>query len=153
MNLKKIVLHQIQRNNNETPVLNLSDNELDHNDVTVTDFVSTIVQSFRSKSPTYGTFQQDKEIFPFQTFVQEYFDSISFIDFTQKSMRLLSKEMEVPKAKGGYVCFVHYEDRNQDVILTAMLDKSEQFTTDDATLDIKKLLTLDIEKIGHNKMD
>jgi len=148
MILKNIILHQIIREDNGEPILNLSEVELDVNNSIVQEFIIAIIKSFRKKSPTYGTFQNDKAIYPFQTYVQEYFDGASFIEFSTKSMNILKKEIKVPSARGGYVCFVHYEERNQDYILTVMLEKAEQFTTDDDTLDIKKLLMLDIAKLA-----
>ncbi|MFC6858926.1 nucleoid-associated protein [Zunongwangia atlantica] len=148
MIIKNIVLHQIKRESNEEPKLNCSDHLLNTADQTVIDFVDKLIKSFRSKRPTYGTFQDDKKAYPFQTMVEKYQDGGSFLSFSKEAMVLLKKEIKVPSAKGGYVVFTHYENNRSDFLITIMLDKSEQFSIDDNSLDLKKLLTLDIEKLA-----
>lgn len=148
MKLKKIVLHHLKREGNQEPVLNFSDHLLDESDATVNEFVKKLVKSFGSKNPTYGEFQEDDIAYPFQNLVKDYRAENDFLEFSIESMKLLEKEIRVPQAKGGYVVFTHYQNNNIDFLITIMLDKSEQFTINDESLDIKKLKTLDIDKLA-----
>lgn len=148
MTLKNIVLHQVIRENNDAPVLNLSDQLLNNEDNTVKEFVEKLVKSFSSKNPTYGEFQEDDRVYPFQKLVRDYRTSKDFLSFSTEAMKLLEKEIQVPKAKGGYVVFTHYERDQVEFLITIMLDKSEQFTINDESLDISKLKTLDIDRLA-----
>ena len=148
MELKNIVLHHISREENQSPILNLSDHLLDKNDSTVKEFVEKLVKSFSSKNPTYGGFQEDNVAYPFQNLVGNYRTNEDFLTFSIESMKLLEKEIQVPQAKGGYVVFTHYTRNEVEFLITIMLDKSEQFTINDNSLDIQKLRTLDIDKLA-----
>lgn len=148
MELKNIVLHRIIREGNQIPILNLSEELLDKNDITVKEFVEKLVKSFGSKNPTYGEFHEDDIAYPFQNLVAEYRRNNDFLSFSIESMRLLEKEIQVPQAKGGYVVFAHYKRGQIDFLTTIMLDQSEQFAINDDSLDIKKLKILDIDKLA-----
>ena len=148
MELKNIVLHHIKREENQVPTLNLSDHLLDKNDTTVNEFVEKLVKSFGSKNPTYGEFQEDDTAYPFQNLVSDYRTDDDFLKFSTESMKLLEKEIQVPHAKGGYVVFTHYKRNQTEFLITIMLDKSEQFTINDNSLDIRKLKTLDVDKLA-----
>ncbi|WP_179354710.1 nucleoid-associated protein [Winogradskyella vidalii] len=148
MEIKNIVLHHIKREENQAPVLNISDHLLEKDNIIVEEFVEKLIKSFSSKNPTYGTFQEDKLAYPFQKLVETYRTDNEFLDFSIESMKLLEKEIQVPQAKGGYVVFIHYLQNGIDFLITIMLDKAEQFTINDDNLDIKKLKTLDIDKLA-----
>lgn len=148
MVLKQIVLHHIKREGNQNPELNISNHLLDKTDSTVKEFVEKLVKSFGGKNPTYGAFQEDDVAYPFQNLVQDYRADEDFLEFSIESMKLLEKEIQVPQAKGGYVVFTHYTYNGTEFLITIMLDKSEQFTINDDSLDIKKLKTLDIDKLA-----
>lgn len=148
MELKHIVLHQIKREDNQPPELNCSSQLLDSENEIIQDFMERIIKSFRSKNPTYGRFEKDKENYPFQKWVEEYRLDKDFFDFSIKAMNTLKVEIEVPKAIGGYVLFAHYTEKQIDYLVTIMLDKSAQFTINDVSLDIKKLEALAIDKLA-----
>lgn len=92
-----------------------------------------------SKKPTYGKFQDDSTAYPFQRLVANFKDNNDFLNFSIESMNLIEKEIQVPQAKGGYVVFTNYTQNGQEFLITIMLDKAEQFTIDDDSLDIRKL--------------
>lgn len=148
MELKNIVLHHIKREENQSPELNISDHLLDKTDSIVKEFVSKLIKSFGAKNPTYGEFHEDVLAYPFQNLVQDYRLDEDFLEFSKESMKLLEKEIQVPQAKGGYVVFTHYKNNDIEFLITIMLDKAEQFTINDESLDIKKLKTLDIDKLA-----
>lgn len=148
MELKNIILHQISRINNEDPILNLSKRVLDKDNETVIGFVKRLIKSFSLKNPTYGVFKDDEDQYPFQLKVNCYLKKEDFLSFSRESMNILKKEINVPKAVGGYVVFAHYLEKDMDFLVTIMLDKSAQFTIDDESLNIKQLKTLDIDKLA-----
>lgn len=120
MELKHIVLHQIIKKENTEPSLNCSNNLLDESNSDVVEFVETLVKSFGSKNPTYGIFQEDENNYPFQKKVREYRVNDDFLVFSKDSMNILKKEINVPKAIGGYVVFTHYEEKQIDYLVTIM---------------------------------
>ena len=147
MELKKIILHQIIRENNEDSTLNLSDHLLEINETTI-EFMEGLVKSYTLKSPTYGAFDKDITNNPFQTSVRVYFQNENFLEFSQKAMNTLKKAINKPNAKGGYVVFSHYKEKGEDFIVTAMLDNSIRFVVNNESLNIEKLLGLDIDKVA-----
>lgn len=148
MELTNIVLHQVIKNQNTTASLNCSNHLLDNSEPTVLEFMEKLIKNFKLRSPTLGQFQADKENFPFQEKVSQYQSDNDFLKFTKESMGILKKEIDIPQTVGGYVVFCHYKQKNEDFLVIMMLDKSPQFTVDDTSLDIKKLQTLDIEKLA-----
>ena len=148
MELHNIVLHHIKREENQIPELNCSDHLLDSTENVVVEFVEKLIKSFGSKKPTYGKFQDDNTAYPFQRLVANFKDNNDFLHFSIESMNLLEKEIQVPQAKGGYVVFTNYTQNGKEFLITIMLDKAEQFTIDDDSLDIRKLKTLDIDKLA-----
>lgn len=147
MIVKKIVFHHIVKELKDTPILKCSDKLLPVTD-TVIEFVEKLIKNYSSKNPTQGTFKEDKANYPFQSKVDDYIKNDDFLNFTQESMKILEKEINKSTTTGGYVVFVHYEEKKVDFLVTAMLDKSAQFTVDDEKLDIAKLMTLDVEKLA-----
>ncbi len=148
MELQYIVLHQIIREGNNDAELNLSNRLLDNENEIVQDFMERLIKNFRSKNPTYGMFETDEENFPFQKWVREYIDENDFLRFSTKAMETLKSRIKVPKAKGGYVLFAHYIEKQIDYLVTIMLDKASQFSINDTSLDVERLETLDIDKLA-----
>ena len=116
--------------------------------VTVNEFVTKLIKNYSSKNPTQGTFQDDSDNYPFQRKVESYLTDGDFLIFTQESMKILERAIDIPTTTGGYVVFVHYTEKNIDYLITAMLDKAVQFTVNDENLDIEKLKTLDVDKLA-----
>jgi len=149
MEIENIVLHHVIKELKGKPVLKCS-KKLLKKDETVNEFVKTLIKNYSSKNPTQGTFEVDATNFPFQTKCKTYFEDKDFLKFTTEAMDILKKEIDIATTTGGYVVFVHYIEKKIDYIITAMLDKSTQFTVDDdkEDLGIEKLMALDIEKLA-----
>lgn len=147
MIVKNIVLHQIIKELKGKPILNNS-NKLISITNTVNEFVIKLVKNYSLKNPTQGSFKDGENIYPFQKKIKDYFKNNDFLKFSIEAMKILQKEIDKATTTGGYVIFIHYEDKKTDFIITAMLDKSIQFTVDDKKLDIEKLMTLDIDKLA-----
>ncbi|PKB42696.1 nucleoid-associated protein YejK [Cellulophaga sp. RHA19] len=147
MELNKIVLHQVIKEKLGKPSLKLSKSLLPINPTTE-EFVQRIIKSYSSKNPTYGIFEADLTLYPFQTYINNYVTGGDFLDFTVKSMKILEKEISGPTTTGGYVVFIHYTEKGFDFLTSVMLDNSNQFSVDDIDLTIKKLLGLDIDRLA-----
>lgn len=148
-NLLNIVLHRIQREEKEEPKIHLAESLLDSKNPDVVTFVKKLIASFNPKKPSYGTFESSGMSGSFQELCKKYHsEKADFLSFTEKSTELLRGELNVPSAKGGYVIFTHYQEDGHSFLLTVMLDKSDQFTVGDEKLDIKKLQTLDIDRLA-----
>lgn len=148
MKIENIIFHQITKEIKGTPTLNLSNTTISIND-DVDEFAKKIIKSYNVKYPTQGCFQEDLDLYPYQKFIKDYIESANnFIDFTQKSMNILLKEIDIKTTTGGYVVFLHYIEKKEAFLITIMLDKSDQFTVNDDSLGIEKLKTLDIDKIA-----
>lgn len=146
MELKKIVLHHIDKELKEKATLNCSTKLIKINS-TVTEFVEKLIKVYGAKNPSQGTFEEDEINFPFQTKAKKYIDDDDFLKLTVESMDILKSKMDINTTTGGYVIFIHYEQNQVDFLITAMMDKSAHYTnTDD--LGIEKLMALDIEKMA-----
>jgi len=147
MTVVNIVFHHIIKELKGEASLKCSDKLLPINQ-TVNEFVAKLIKNYSSKNPTQGTFQEDAENYPFQKKVDSYLTDGDFLEFTQDSMKILERAINISTTTGGYVVFVHYTDKSKDYLITAMLDKSVQFTVNDDNLDIEKLKTLDVDKLA-----
>lgn len=147
MELHNIVLHQIIKEQLDEPELNLSENLLPVNELSI-EFVEKLIKSYSSKNPTHGVFEDNDDLFPFQKYVLRYFRDNDFLSFTSDAMDVLNIKINTPFATGGYVVFVHYTQSNVEFIITVMLDKSVQFSVDDDNLTLRKLKSLDLERMA-----
>lgn len=146
MELKKIVLHHINKELKEKATLNCSTKLITIND-TVIEFVEKLIKVYGAKNPSQGTFEEDETNFPFQTKAKKYIEDDDFLKLTTESMDILKSKMDINTTTGGYVIFIHYVQNQVDFLITAMMDKSAHYTnTDD--LGIEKLMALDIEKMA-----
>ena len=146
MEIKNIVLHRIDKELKEKSSLTNSE-KLMTIDETVVEFVEKLLKIYNLKNPSQGTFEEDKVNYPFQEKVKAYTKDDDFLKFTQESLLLLQNRIDISTTTGGYVLFVHYKEKKVDFIISAMMDKSAQYTnTDD--LGIKKLMTLNVEKLA-----
>lgn len=147
MTVTNIVFHHIEKEQQGKASLNCSDKLLPINQ-TVNEFVAKLIKNYNHRNPTQGTFEEDEDNYPFQKKIDSYLTDGDFLTFTQESMKILEKEIDKPNTTGGYVVFVHYIYGDTDFLITAMLEKSIQFTVNDENLDIEKLKTLDVEKLA-----
>lgn len=147
MTVVNIVFHHVIKELKGKASLKCSDKLLPIN-ATVNEFVAKLIKNYSSKNPTQGTFQDDSDNYPFQIKVGSYLTDGDFLIFTQDSMKILERAIDIPTTTGGYVVFVHYTEKNVDFLITAMLDKAVQFTVNDENLDIEKLKTLDVDKLA-----
>ncbi len=147
MELKNIVLHQIIKKENGKPTLNCSDHLLPTTNTDIIEFVERFLNIYSNRSPTYGTFKDDKENYPFQKYLEEYLEGHDFLDFSLKAMNTLKKAIDIPSTKGGYVIFINYTQGSVDFVVTTMLDNSAQFAVNEEKLIIEKLSALNIDEL------
>lgn len=146
MEIKHIVLHHIEKEINGKPTLKCSDKLITVNPIVV-EFVEKLIKIYGAKNPSQGTFEDDDENYPFQIKAKTYQKDNDFLKFSIEAMNILKMRIDLNTTIGGYVVFVHYTQNKVDFIITAMMDKSAQYTnTDD--LGIEKLMALDVEKLA-----
>ncbi|UPZ16899.1 nucleoid-associated protein [Flavobacterium humidisoli] len=146
MEVKKIVLHRIDKEKKEKGTLKFS-NKLMEIDETVIGFVERLIKIYNSKNPSQGTFEEDDVNYPFQVKVKEYLENQDFLTFTTDAMHILKSRMDINTTTGGYVVFIHYVEKQVDFIISSMMDKDTQYTNTEE-LGIQKLMTLNIEKLA-----
>jgi nucleoid-associated protein len=146
MEVKNIVLHHIEKELNGKPTLKCSDKLITISPIVI-EFIEKLIKIYGSKNPSQGTFEDDKENYPFQIKAKTYQEDNDFLKFSIDAMNILKVEIDLKTTIGGYVVFVHYTQNKVDFVITAMMDKSAQYTnTDD--LGIEKLMALDVEKLA-----
>lgn len=147
MKLKNIVLHQLIKGEGSIPKENYSDHLLPIDDSDILDFVNNFITVYGKRRPTYGAFEENKDEYPFQKYVDEYLSSNDFLQFSLKAMGGLKKAINKPTTKGGYVIFIHYEYAGTDYIITTMLDNRPGFAVNENKLNIEKLKTLNLDEL------
>ncbi|KAB8154301.1 hypothetical protein EZY14_007635 [Kordia sp. TARA_039_SRF] len=147
MKLNHIVIHQIIKEQLGKPLLKTSDTLLPINEDT-NEFVEKIIKSYAAKNPTYGVFEKDEVIYPFQSFVKKYLGDKMFYEFSVTAMDILKKEIDKSTTTGGYVVFIDYTEKKTKFLITIMLDNSTSFSVNDTNLTLKKLKSLDIDRLA-----
>ncbi len=148
MTLENIVLHQIIKEEGGEPALNCSNQLLPVDSEDIIDFVTRFLKIYNRRRPTQGSFKEDSDNYPFQTYVKDFIDeNDDFLTFSKKAMKTLEKAIKLPTTKGGYVVFIHYKNGENSFIVTTMLDNSSQFAVDEDELNIEKLTTLNLDEL------
>ena len=129
MNLRKIIVHEIQKNpgENETEIT-LSD-ELIPNDNQSSSLVSTLLRSYRGDKILYAVFEDEEgHYFPerYNTYKETNRSNDDFIDFTHATLNNLNARMRgVTLATGGYFLFAEYESSGSDFIAIFLIRDRE----------------------------
>lgn len=146
MVIKKIILHHINKELKGKATLNCSKKLIKVNS-DVNEFVEKLIKVYNAKNPSQGTFEQDVLNYPFQKLTKDYLVGADFVKFTTDAMSILQSTIDISTTTGGYVFFVHYEYNSSEFLITAMMDKSAQYT-ETKNLGIAKLMTLDVDKLA-----
>src|SRR5690554_7284020 len=97
MIIKNIIFHQVIKEANGNPELNLSQDVIVIDD-DVKDFATKLIQSFNSKYPTQGTFEENADLYPFQKYINEYLEEEDFVIFSHQSMEILEDKISIHNA-------------------------------------------------------
>jgi nucleoid-associated protein len=147
MNIKKIVIHTLEKKQGGNAKLKKASKELALTKVHQ-DFMDEVKTVYYKKSnPIYGVFNSEKTSYPYQVFLHQYLKGdLTFYDFTLKAIIHFETVInESSQATGGYVLFCHF-DTTEDFVAVIMLNDKNSYIIDH-NQDIKPNARLDIETL------
>ena len=147
MQLHNIVVHNIVKDIDSIPEIFKADHVLPINETTLA-FTEQIKDVYYSRSPNYGIFDINTDNYPFQTLLSNYLNNqLDFLEFTNRSVDILSNKINGKRATGGYVVFSHFTlPAKGDFFAVFMLHNTKRYNVNDE-LAIKELMSLDIDKM------
>ncbi|GAB7087463.1 nucleoid-associated protein [Marinifilum fragile] len=144
--LVNLVVHYLHKKQESDPSVKLSDKCLPINELSIK-FIKKVKDRYYKCNPIYGTFNEDQQVYPYQTLVDEYLkEGLSFIDYTTSSMKLLEKSIKNTGGTGGYMLFAHYKILKDEFVCVIMLHNTIGFNIN-SSLELEELTNLDIEKL------
>lgn len=119
MNVSRIIVHQLNKNENEQQaILDISQNLLAVDELS-TNLVQKLDSSYRRAEITYAFFDDSvPNVFPneFRSYIQSG-DEDEFLLFSQNTIRNLKDRVEtISPAKGGFLVFSQYEINSKEYI-------------------------------------
>lgn len=114
------------------------------------DFFEKLLTVYYKKSnPTYGTFDPDKNNYPYQTYIKDFLATkTTFRDFSLKAVdHFVSKIKMEPNATGGFFLVLYYTNQKIPYLAIIMLNNKANYDIDEDSLEIVEKATLDIKKI------
>jgi nucleoid-associated protein YejK len=155
MDILNVVVHKLNKQRREQgkpyiePSVQLRENELNKDNVTVIDLINKITEAFK-RGKTFGTFDPDKDNHPFQGWLEETIsddedrDFLSLTEDVMNRLKLFIKDENF--ATGGHLLFALYKHENKRWLIVVMLKDKDGFTfTDD--LNIENIQEIDIDKL------
>ena len=105
-----------------------------------------LLDMYSKKLDSQGSFGSNPTIDVFPVIFDEYVSQVrTFHDLSEAALALIAKEMGgASAANGGYVLFVRYKVPPNDFLLIAMLKQKAGASIDDASLDLKDTLSIDL---------
>lgn len=144
--LKAFVIHQIRKDRNTVSESHLAKNELSLTKANI-NFTHKINGVYYKKRPIFGHFQAQTGTSTFQSLLKKYIcdRSLNFIDFSKAATNLLVEKMDKTSATGGFVLFLHYIYRGEEIVGVMMVQNSIAYGISDEELDvnISKIVNLD----------
>lgn len=146
MDLKNIIVHNLQKEVEFDAILELSEKSLPINDTTK-EFAELVKDVYYKRRPNYGVFNSNKINYPFQVLLQNYLmDDMTFLLFTNESIKILENKINLKRATGGYVAFLHFKIPKGEFLAVLMLHNTKRYNINNE-LEIIQDLSLDIEKL------
>lgn len=152
MTINNIAVHKITKTNNQQgPILDFADTELDLSNQDILDFGVSLAQTyFDKKSRFYTIFKVEENVEPvFKIKFDLYTDENNFYTYSRQVAQILNDKMnEEPFSRGGYVVVMDYNSTNHNrYLFIALLNNKENFSINDS-LEVIKNLSLNIEKMA-----
>jgi nucleoid-associated protein YejK len=150
MNLRHVIVHKIDREQNAPATYQERDNELNINNPLVTTLIEGILNAY-SRGKSYGSFNSDVDNYPVQGWLSSYLgsqrNSQDFVAFTKRLLRRIGNKMtETVFATGGYFIFSEYATDTKDYFLVAMVkDRSGLMVT--SSLEISNVTEIDLNNL------
>lgn len=143
INVTEIVLHQLQKTDDETPTLHT---HLRENLLAVAPEVEQMMlqlhQAYQSKAKAYGVFKEDS-IFA-QQLNRLLEQETDFLPFSHSCAKMLATELaKYPFASGGTFILCRYQFLATDYLFIALIDSRDSMLVDDQ-LEIKRTEYLEI---------
>lgn len=141
--IEHIVLHQLQRKDENNIEIHWRDRELDTHEAVVT-LITEMNRVYQTKSKAYGLFHADSL---FAESVREFRQgNQNFLNFTQGSTKYLRNELiQYPFVEGGTVIFCLYRYLANEYLLIAVINSCQSTQVDDK-LDICSAHHLDVDR-------
>ena len=105
-----------------------------------------LVEMYGKVANSNGTLGVDPNVHKWPLILRKYVESeLAFIQFTKQTTVLIAAEMQTAfLSNGGYALFLRYQADAQEFLLVAMLKIKEGAGVDEATLDLRSILNIDL---------
>lgn len=154
MEIKNVIVHKLNKELKEKGVeqqpvtFDPRESELDKDSELVNLLIEKISESFK-RGKTFGSFDSNKTIHQFQTWLSDMYDEkskTSFIDLTITTMESLKTEIAGQNfATGGHIIFCNYLDSGNQWFMIVMLKDKDGFSFEN--LQLEKIQELDIDRL------
>lgn len=145
--VKNLIVHQIKKEQQQGAELDLAPEELPA-DALSHNFIKEVISSYYHKrSKFFGTFNADKEAFPFQSNLDDFLKTRRpFLDFSRRAAQALYEKVSgIRQATGGYLVLSFLESEQCPYFIALMLHNVERFRIEEFHL--KRSVILDIDKL------
>ncbi|MDG2949324.1 nucleoid-associated protein [Exercitatus varius] len=132
MKIKHIIYHILNKEVQGDPEIVSRPAEIEPTD-THLKFLTGLAEAYSSRAGKgFGQFDADEDSYPMPRIVREYLENQNFYSATERMMKTLSHRIqEQPLATGGKVFIVHFEEKQLDYLLIAILVEKTAFSTND----------------------
>ena len=154
MVIKKLVIHNVEKDLKQLANLYVSDELIDINEDKTKKLVDDLY-SFFTRSIKYGIFDQNnssKFSLEFDRLIKnDNFSDSAFLTFSQGVLEDLKVRMDsIPQSKGGYIVFVELSNMNDDYIVVFVVrDKTgRNFKFKNHRIEIEEVIHVDTSKLA-----
>lgn len=112
--------------------------------------VDGLLKVYGRTNNNYGTFDADKESFPFSEHLSKFYVTreINFRTLSLKTVNLIAAKMLTsPGATGGYSLFIRYSNQGREWLMIVMLKLKGRVGVDQDTLTLNESFSFDIDHL------
>lgn len=152
MKISKAIMHVIAKEKDASGpgscAVTLRDNELPI-DGQLEKLADDVLKIYSKVANGFGTLGDDPALHMFPVQLQNYTDDkTDFVEFTKIATKLISMSMEGSRlTTTSYPVFFHYEDKNRDWVMIAMLKLKSGTGVDEKTLSLMSSKVLDVNDL------
>ncbi|WP_439481292.1 nucleoid-associated protein [Cyclobacterium plantarum] len=118
MNLKKFVIHELQKEAKTTVTKLILSKQMMIINNENTELIKTLIKSYRGDKLVYANLKKEKgKVFPdsYNKYIKSKKTDLNFLNFSHSQMANLETIVKsVPMSKGGYFFFTEYEENGKD---------------------------------------
>jgi nucleoid-associated protein YejK len=154
MTVNNLIIHKLAKETQGTASLTLSKDALESSDKKTISLTEELNSRYRNNI-TYGIFRENKD--DAETFQKEFDKYLAkrtkgnFIKFSNKTVNMLySKINSISQARGGYLVYVDYTERNNQFFSVFLIrDKTDkQFKPKDGIIKIDEVICVETDKLA-----